>query len=321
MNASFRIPWSSHPRLTSGRRQVLALALLHLAMVLEAGPFDPGVGDGSAAAVRFDDPRIVAWANGVEVSFGTELDPAWTDLNQSLGPAGEDATTVMSLGRGGEAVFEFPIAIIDRDGPDFAVFENAFNDFFLELAYVEVSSDGIHFQRFPTESLTAFPVPGFGSVDPTAINGLAGKYRGGYGTPFDLADLPLKDRPQSLDTEQIRYVRLVDVVGDGSARDSEERVIYDPYPTVGSSGFDVDGIAVFHTDPQLAISEEAGLVIRYRHNPDLAYRIERWNGEEWQAEAAPLENGQGRLQDVVNSEILSSQPLLFRIHATRTTHP
>ena len=64
----------------------------------------------------------------------------------------------VSLGDGGTVVLTFPQPIGDVPGPDFAVFENGFkafdNSFFLELAHVEVSSDGVNFYRFPSSSLT-----------------------------------------------------------------------------------------------------------------------------------------------------------------------
>ena len=40
---------------------------------------------------------------------------------------------------------------------DFCVFENAFNDSFLELGFVEVSSNGNDFYRFPSTSFTQDP--------------------------------------------------------------------------------------------------------------------------------------------------------------------
>ena len=50
----------------------------------------------------------------------------------------------------------------------------------------------------------------------------------------------------------MQYVRLIDVVGDGSTFDSFPAAyggphpIYDPYPTTGSSGFDLDAVGVIH---------------------------------------------------------------------------
>ena len=78
----------------------------------------------------------------------------------------------------------------------------------------------------------------------TNIDGLAGKYRVGFGTPFDLADLRGVD--PSLNVDRVTHVRIIDVVGDGSSLDSQGDPIYDPYPTVGSAGFDLDGVAALH---------------------------------------------------------------------------
>jgi hypothetical protein len=114
------------------------------------------------------------------------------------------------------------------------------------LAWVEVSSDGVHIYRFPNVSLTPASVGPYGKVDATNIDGLAGKYRQSFGTPFDLAVL----RPlyPALDVNNITYVRIVDIVGDGSCFDSASpaHAIYDPTPTWGSSGFDLDAVAVLN---------------------------------------------------------------------------
>ena len=101
---------------------------------------------------------------------------------------------------------------MNREGYDFVVFENSLNDHFLELAFVEVSSDGIHYVRFPATSNTPTDkqVGGFGSLDPTKINNLAGKYRIGWGTPFDLSEVEGDDK---VDVNAIRYVKIIDVVG------------------------------------------------------------------------------------------------------------
>ena len=107
------------------------------------------------------------------------------------GSAGEATTNAISLGDGGYAILTFEKPIINGDGFDFAVYENSFNDYFLELAFVEVSSDGLNFVRFPATSLTPTDrqIAGDGTIDATNINNLAGKYRVGWGTPFDLEEL------------------------------------------------------------------------------------------------------------------------------------
>jgi len=113
---------------------------------------------------------------------------------------------------------------------------------------VEVSSDGETFLRFDSVYLGTQPVGAFGGHEPTLVGGLAGRYRAGFGSPFDLA--ALANRPEVrngiVDLERITHVRLVDIPGDGMARDSFGHPIYDPHPTSGSAGFDLDGVAVLN---------------------------------------------------------------------------
>ena len=199
------------------------------------------------AAVPLDDSRIVGWAAAVhDVTYGAEVDEEWRHPERALGPATGNATDVLCLGRGGVAVLSFEPAIADGDGDDFAVFENGFTDTFLELGYVEVSSDGVTFVRFDSVSQGTEPVAQYGAVDPAGLSGLAGTYRRGFGTPFDLALLAERDevRDGRVDLARVGFVRIVDVVGDGSASDSRGQPIYDPYPTIESAGFDLEAIAV-----------------------------------------------------------------------------
>jgi hypothetical protein len=213
--------------------------------LLSAGPYPPAAGQPGSTAIHMDDPMFVQWADGWEnYVAGEGVIETWQTPQKALGKAVGDATDVVSLGRGGEITLTFDSPI--RNGPswDFAVFENAVTDAFLELGYVEVSSDGTNFFRFPNDSQTADPVPAFGVVDPANITGYAGKYRQGYGTPFDMDDLvgvsPL------LDVNHISHVRIVDITGDGTYLDSDGDVIYDPYPTAESAGVDLDAVGVIH---------------------------------------------------------------------------
>jgi len=78
------------------------------------------------------------------------------------------------------------------------------------------------------------------------IGGLAGSYMVGYGTPFDLSALrnsPLV-RDGTVDLAAIKYVRIVDIVGDGTTLDSFGRPIIDPLSSGPTAGFDLDGVAV-----------------------------------------------------------------------------
>ena len=196
-----------------------------------------------------DDSSIVGWASKVDsVSIGDAVDEEWRDPEQALGPAEGTPGDVVALGRGGEIVLQFDQAIADGDGPDLAVFENGVNDAFLELAFVEVSSDGEHFSRFPNSYLGNKPVATYAGHEAAWISGMAGKYRIGFGTPFDLADLACDPGvvDGTVDTSAVAYVRIIDIVGDGKTRDTSGRPIYDPYPTVGSAGFDLDAVAALN---------------------------------------------------------------------------
>lgn len=228
---------------------------------LAAGPFVPGSTDEPHEAVDMHSTEISGWADSVEsYQPGPEVDSAFADSAKALGNAVGDAFDIVSLGRGGSITLSFSTPFSNGAGWDFAVFENSINDSFLELAFCEVSSDGISFIRFPNISLTTEPVSAFGSIQADNISGFAGKYRQGKGTPFDLETL--KDFPQvwdgSVDLSSIRFVRLVDVLGDGSISDNrtdawisrfgESSPLYDPYPTVESAGFDLDAVAIRFPD-------------------------------------------------------------------------
>lgn len=262
-------------------RSTTVLAALLLAGTpgaFAAGIFAPAAGQPGSTAIAAGSPLIQGWADIlVDYTPGTDVDAGFRTPAKALGAAGNSdgsnagfTADIVSLGNGGSITLAFSHAIGDGPGADFAVFENSFSDTFLELAWVEVSSDGSNFFRFPAFSLTPTPVSAFGNVDPTNIEGLAGKYRAGFGTPFDLADLA---GTPGLDTSRVTHLRIVDIVGDGSAAndldpDSLARwlgvplselppalvalaeaapaAIYDPHRTVGSGGFDLDAIGVLH---------------------------------------------------------------------------
>lgn len=229
---------------------LVVFLLLLLSSNALAGPYAPTAGHSDYAAVFKDDPDFAAWATGhVNLVYGSNVDNQWKTPHKAYGKAFGDSYDIVCLGRGGRITMTFDQPIRNRAKWDFAVFENSFNDTFLELGYVEVSSDGVNFTRFPNRSLTADPVPGFGDVDPSNLMGLASKYRQGYGMPFDLQELA--DNPEvkngQVDISSITHVRIIDIVGDGTYFDSTGHVIYDPYPTVGSAGFDLDAIGLKYT--------------------------------------------------------------------------
>ncbi len=242
-----------------------------------AGPYAPRAGMPGTTAIPHHDARIVAWAKGsLQPQYGTDVDEVWKTPAKALGPATTDVYDIVCLGNGGNITVFFPHPIMNRDGADFAVFENSFGHTFLELAFVEVSSDGVNFIRFPAFSDTPSAVGPFGTVDPTNVHGLAGKYQVGHGTPFDLSDLP--DSPL-LDKRSIRFVRIVDIIGDGSVKDSRGRSIYDPTPVVGSGGFDLEAVGVIHQNTgafQVTRGEITGpdFLLEWESNPGSRYVIE-----------------------------------------------
>ena len=241
------------------RLAALVLAFIAGSSALPAGSYDGAAGSSGSLAVAKDDPAFVAWATGFTdlvrgpaqindlskgfVSFGSGT--------QTLGAAGSDVFDVVSLGDGGRITLTFAAPIADGPGWDFAVFENGVSDAFLELAFVEVSSNGIDFFRFDafSETQTTTQIGGFGSVDPTNLRNLAGKYRVGFGTPFDLAELV--GRSSLLDVSAITHVRIFDAVGTinpaFATTDSLGRLVNEPWSTPFSTGgFDLDAIGVRH---------------------------------------------------------------------------
>jgi hypothetical protein len=252
-----------------------AALILLLIPWARAGDFDPAAGQPGSLAIPLDDPRIQSWATEVHSYHpGADLDETWQDPTRALGPATGDPLDITGLGRGGDIEFVWTHPLTNGPGPDIAIFENSFSDRFLELAHVEVSSDGLHWQRFPSISQTAQAVGGFGTTDPTNLHGLAGKYRAGFGTGFDFSTLPKKPL---VDREAIRFVRLIDVVGDGSDLDSLGHPIYDPYPTFGSAGLDLDGVAVLAPPPLTLLKTEiaeASLTFTWAVEPGKTYQIE-----------------------------------------------
>ena len=85
------------------------------------------------------------------------------------------------------------------------------------------------------------------------IENRQGKHVSGQGTGFDLAELvshPLVIG-NLLNLSAIQYVRVIDVIGNGSTFDAFGRPIYDPYPTAfASGGFDLAGMGVLHIVPE-----------------------------------------------------------------------
>ena len=225
--------------------------------------FAPSAGHAGTTAVHKSDIRFQRWATSCEVerAYIQISEPTVSHEGSVYATFGKPENAlqsadnqVVSLGDGGVATLYFQPPIQNVSGYDFAIFENGFikqgDDYlaFLELAFVEVSSDGEHFFRFPAVSQTPTDeqLAGFGYLDARNIHNFAGKYTADYGTPFDLEELA---NQAELDIDAITHIRIIDVIGslldDYASFDSEGNKINDPFPTPFSSGgFDLDAVGV-----------------------------------------------------------------------------
>jgi hypothetical protein len=240
------------------RRSLLASSLaitIFSSSGAAAGPFnDPG----------YDPILMVTWATEVHEALPGPVDIAKPELGvadfgvpqNAVGPPNGNSSSVYSLGDGGSITLYFESGITDGQGDDFAVYENGFwgpGGLFAEFAFVDVSSDGLNYASFEVTTLRTAMVAPFAAVDPSDYENFAGDQPLNLGTGFDLAELanhPL-DVAELLDLTDIRYVRLIDVIGNGWRFDDANQPIYDPYPTgFSAGGFDADAVGVLHAAPE-----------------------------------------------------------------------
>lgn len=244
------------------------------ALALCAGSADAGMHSGPTQTAHPIDPAIPAasplfteWANAIDAGR-TQFAPRGSAAisNTGFNSLGDlDANQIAAGNSPGYLTVSFPSGIRNGAGADFAVFENGFtlgspNGLFAELAYVEVSTNGTDFVRFPSISTNLAPVQGsgaFAGFDMSNVFNLAGKHAGNFGTPFNLDDLLTVPAVLggAIDLNNIQFVKLVDIPGNGSFLDSLGNPILDNWLTVGSGGFDFrlpagQGIGVIHAVPE-----------------------------------------------------------------------
>lgn len=239
----------------------LLFNLLFTSSLISAQSYAPAADQTGSTAIAKNSAVFIGWATGITVVRGPQDIAVPNSPLASTGtPAdgmkgGTSGSGVVCLGDGGSATLTFDTPIANGSGFDFAVFENGFKTdgsgfAFLELAFVEVSSDGVNFFRFPShsETQTNTQVGPFSGIDCRYINNLAGKYINGYGTPFDLSDIP---NNILLDKDNITHVKIIDVIGTinplYASYDSKGNIINDPYSTnFTSGGFDLNGVGVIN---------------------------------------------------------------------------
>jgi hypothetical protein len=240
------------------KKITLIVALVSFAVGQGQTTFPPAAGIDGSTAISKDSPDFVAWATGIAVTRGhvKKSDPSFMYQGSSYATVGEPENAlgspnldIVSLGDEGSAILTFASPINDGEGFDFAVFENGSSNF-LELAFVEASSDGVHFFRFPATSLTQTDtqIGSFGSPIPTNLNNLAGKYTALFGTPFDISELP---NDVLLNKNNITHIKVIDVVGSidplYATYDSLGHMVNESYPTpFNSAGFDLQAVGVIH---------------------------------------------------------------------------
>ena len=237
--------------------RLIAVILLFCSLNgIAQGPYAPVADSLGTTAMHKDSTDFIDWASSSIVERGWQN---ITDTTLGRTTAGDNFSAtdksgingVVSLGDGGSVILTFTSPIINGTGNDFAVFENGFNNTFLELAFVEVSSDGINYFRFESISLSQINTQfdNNGIVNATEIKNLAGKYKAQFGTPFDLEEMI---GITGLDVNNITHIKLIDVIGSISdlhtSFDSQGNIINDPFPTpFPTGGFDLDAIGVIHS--------------------------------------------------------------------------
>ncbi|MFP4351455.1 MAG: PEP-CTERM sorting domain-containing protein [Puniceicoccaceae bacterium] len=237
---------------------------------LAAGPYSAHNETGHAVdpAISSDSPLFADWAATV-VSYNPApgVSPSFADPGKALGPYNNSLVSLGDLSSTqiadgvlpGSITLGFTTPFRNRTGFDFAVFENGFTygaGLFAELAFVEVSTNGTDFARFPSVSTNTGPVLGSGAFsgwDMTNVHNLAGKHQGGLGTQFDLSDLQSDPLVVDglVDLSAIGFVRLVDIPGSGDYPDSQGNPILDAWPTTGTGGLDLRAVGVI-PEPEAA---------------------------------------------------------------------
>jgi hypothetical protein len=176
--------------------------------------------------------EVVQFEPGNGAGFGMDAYPEIVFGPPKGGGNNAGSFDVLSLGQGGEIVLGFgEHTIVDEQGPDFIVFENAFwangqrDAVWADLAEVSVSRDGMSWETFPCDSLGDGNgnYPGCAGWRPVHKFELNERFMFSHenvgGDAFDLAELSLRE---------IKFIRIRDLSETGEAP---------------SAGFDLDGVA------------------------------------------------------------------------------
>jgi len=211
-----------------------ALAAASLGCTEASGGADPAMACQADAEPTRTASCVEAFTPGDGAGWGMDEFPDIVYGEPRGGGLAAGSLDVLSLGKSGEIVLGFGgNAIVDGDGVDLLVFENAFyvggdpDKIFKELGEVSVSEDGSTWVPFPCHSdaapydgcagwhpVLANPDEGISAFDPAVAGG----------DPFDLADVGLS---------RARFVRIKDISNFGAT---------------DNAGFDLDAVAIVHAE-------------------------------------------------------------------------
>lgn len=189
---------------------------------------DTTLSPGSPYAIE-----VVDFVEGTGAGFGQNHLPdivlgAPRGFGASMG-----STDVLSLGKGGRIIVQLGSTMLDGEGDDLIVFENAFyvggvmSVPFVEPGIVGVSMDGVNFTEWPCDP-NASPYSGCAGISPVFANMSVdfGDVESAGGDRFDLADIGV--------TEAL-YIRI---------RDAD--VVTGMRATAPTAGFDLDAVVALH---------------------------------------------------------------------------
>lgn len=244
----------------------------------------------AAGAARATDPQDCAVAVTLFAPgpFGDSQAAEALGTPQGTGN-GEGSFDVTVLGLQGVLVLELGNLAVDGPGTDLLVCENPFlvgltGTSFAETCFVEVSSDGVHYARFPVRYAgPPGPFAPFAGVQMGWYSGFAGVHPvhastasgidardvvAAGGDAFDLAELAGHALVQSgdLDLGAVRWVRLTDI-DSGNAHDDHGAIVWDA-GIDSLSAADIDAVVAVNSDgnqaagrPRVELSlDEAGFL-------------------------------------------------------------
>ena len=172
---------------------------------------------------------------------------------------------ILSLGMGGEIIVSFKnYTIIDGEGIDFVIFENAFINpvnrrLFAEPAIVSVSYDGINFIEFPYNYETLI---GCAGINPTFGDKNPFDFPSSGGDGFDLSVIGINE---------IKYIKIRDITE--TIYNNRNHLYYDAV----LSGFDLDAVVGLNYKKINDIANQTILPISLKNNTLTIYNTQTNN--------------------------------------------